>query len=198
MVWEGAMADIKVVAGNCGKGRGTYQAGVLTSPDGVERSIESLLTVEAHGDVAGARNWGGQVLDGLKGSLALASNIDLSGTALLAATALTSISAEDSQPQTLLEIAFQDGGLLIALADPRLPALIANDRDVLRRGFARAAQRVVQPDAGPASADVGLIATASDAAQAAAGAVQAAAGAASASLTSAFGFVRRTAGFERG
>jgi hypothetical protein len=130
--------------------------------------------------------------------LALASNIDLSGTALLAATALTSISAEDSQPQTLLEIAFQDGGLLIALADPRLPALIANDRDVLRRGFARAAQRVVQPDAGPASADVGLIATASDAAQAAAGAVQAAAGAASASLTSAFGFVRRTAGFERG
>ena len=192
------MADIKVVAGNCGKGRGTYQAGVLTSPDGVERSIESLMTVEAHGDVAGARNWGGQVLDGLKGSLALASNIDLSGTALLAATALTSISADESQPQTLLEMTFQDGGLLIALADTRLPALIANDRDVLRRGLARAAQRVAPPIDAPATTDSGLLTTASDAAQAAAGAVQAAAGAAGASLTSAFGFVRRTAGLERG
>lgn len=68
--------------------------------------MECLLIVEAHGDVAGARNWGGQVLDGLKGSLALASNIDLSGTALLAATALSSVSADDSQPQTLLEITF--------------------------------------------------------------------------------------------
>lgn len=193
------MAEIKVVAGNCGKGRGTYQAGVLTSPDGVERSVESLLAVEAHGDVAGARNWGGQVLDGLKGSLALASNIDLSGTALLAATALTSVSADEAQPQTLLEITFQDGGLLIALADPRLPALITNDREVLRRGFARAAQRVTQSVEGPAPASEStLMATAGDAAQAAVGAVQAVTGAAGASLSSAFGFVRRTAGYERG
>lgn len=193
------MADIKVVAGNCGKGRGTYQAGVLTSPDGVERSVECLLTVEAHGDVAGARNWGGQVLDGLKGSLALASNIDLSGTALLAATALSSVSADDSQPQTLLEITFQDGGLLIALADPRLPALISNDREVLRRGFARAAQRVAQPVEGTVCASESrLMSTAGDAAQAAVGAVQAVTGAAGASLSSAFGFVRRSAGFERG
>lgn len=50
------MAEIKIVAGNCGKGRGTYQAGVLITPDGVERSVEDLLTVEAHGDVAGSRN----------------------------------------------------------------------------------------------------------------------------------------------
>lgn len=192
------MADIKVVAGNCGKGRGSYRAGVLTGPDGIERFVESLLTVEAHGDVAGARNWGGQVLDGLKGSLALASNIDLSGTALLAATALTSLAADEAHPQTLLEITFQDGGLLIALADPRLPALIANDREVLQHGFTRAAQRVAQPLDGPAGSEGSLLTTASDAAQAAAGAVQAAAGAAGASLTSAFGFVRRTTGFERG
>ena len=127
------MAEIKVVAGNCGKGRGAYEAGVLTTPDGVERSVEILITVEAHGDIAGARNWGGQVLNGLKGSLALASNVDLSGTALLAASALTSLSADEPNPQTLLELTFQDGALLIALADPRLPALIANDREVLRR-----------------------------------------------------------------
>ena len=192
------MADIKVVAGNCGKGRGTYEAGVLTSPDGVERSVESLRAVEAHGEVAGARNWGGQVLEGLKGSLALASNIDLSGTALLAATALTAVSIDESQPQTLLEITFQDGGLLIALADPRLPALISNDREVLRRGFARAAQRVSPSVDGPGQADPSLAATASGAAQAAVGAVQAVTGAACASLSSAFGFVRRTVGPERG
>lgn len=192
------MADIKAVAGNCGKGRGTYEAGVLTSPDGVERSVESLRAVEAHGEVAGARNWGGQVLEGLKGSLALASNIDLSGTALLAATALTAVSTDESQPQTLLEITFQDGGLLIALADPRLPALISNDREVLRRGFARAAQRVSPSVDGPGQADPSLAATASGAAQAAVGAVQAVTGAAGASLSSAFGFVRRTVGPERG
>ena len=192
------MADIKVVAGNCGKGRGTYEAGVLTSPDGVERSVESLRAVEAHGEVAGARNWGGQVLEGLKGSLALASNLDLSGTALLAATALTAVSTDESQPQTLLEITFQDGGLLIALADPRLPALISNDREVLRRGFARAAQRVSPSVDGPGQADPSLAATASGAAQAAVGAVQAVTGAAGASLSSAFGFVRRTVGPERG
>ena len=192
------MADIKVVAGNCGKGRGTYEAGVLTSPDGVERSVESLRAVEAHGEVAGARNWGGQVLEGLKGSLALASNIDLSGTALLAATALTAVSTDESQPQTLLEITFQDGGLLIALADPRLPALISNDREVLRRGFARAAERVSQPVDGPGHPDSSLATTASEAAQAAVGAVQAVTGAAGASLSSAFSFVRRTTGYERG
>ncbi len=192
------MADIKVVAGNCGKGRGTYEAGVLTSPDGVERSVESLRAVEAHGEVAGARNWGGQVLEGLKGSLALASNIDLSGTALLAATALIAVSTDESQLQTLLEITFQDGGLLIALADPRLPALISNDREVLRRGFARAAQRVSPSVDGPGQADPSLAATASGAAQAAVGAVQAVTGAAGASLSSAFGFVRRTVGPERG
>ena len=189
------MADLKVVAGNCGKGRGTYRAGVLTGPDGVERSVESLLALEAHGDVAAARNWGGQILDGLKGSLALASNMDLSGTALLTATALTSLAADEAHPQTVLEMTFQDGGLLIALADPRLPALIANDREVLQRGFARATQPVAQPSDGVSEG--GLLTTASDAAQAAAGAVHAAAGAAGASLTSAFGFVRRTAGFER-
>ncbi|WP_156376112.1 hypothetical protein [Methylobacterium sp. Leaf117] len=122
----------------------------------------------------------------------------MSGPALLAATALTSVSAEESQPQTLLEITFQDGDLLIALADPRLPALMSNDREVLRRGFARAAQRVAQPVDVLTNAESTLVATASDAAQAAAGAVQAAAGAAGASLSSAFGFVRRTAGFERG
>lgn len=192
------MADIKVVAGTCGKGRGTYEAGVLTGPDGVERSVESLRTIEAHGAIAGARNWGGQVLDGLKGSLALASNIDLSGTALLAATALTAVSADESQPQTLLEITFEDGGLLIALADPRLPALICNDREVLRRGFARAAQRVAPSVDGPGHADASLATTASEAAQAAVGAVQAVTGAAGASLSSALGFMRRTVGSERG
>jgi hypothetical protein len=180
------MADIKVVAGTCGKGRGTYEAGVLTGPDGVERSVESLRTIEAHGAIAGARNWGGQVLDGLKGSLALAS------------TALTAVSADESQPQTLLEITFEDGGLLIALADPRLPALIGNDREVLRRGFARAAQRVAPSVDGPGHADASLATTASEAAQAAVGAVQAVTGAAGASLSSALGFMRRTVGSERG
>ena len=102
----------------------------------------------------------------------------LGSSALLAATALTSVSAEESQPQTLLEITFQDAGLLIALADPRLPALISNDREVLRRGFARASQRMTQTVDGPGHADSSLATTASEAAQAAVGAVQAVTGAA--------------------
>ncbi|GJE59306.1 hypothetical protein [Methylobacterium trifolii] len=186
------MVEIKVVAGTCGKGRGGYEAGLFSTPDGLERSVEGLLTVEAHGDVAGARNWGGQVLDGLKGSLALASNVDLSGTALLAASALAPLSADEPRRQTLLEITFADGALLIALADTNLSALIENDREVLRRGFARAARRMAEPVAPAGSADeTGLLTNATEA-------VQAAAGAAAASASSALGFMRRRIGFERG
>ncbi|NEU13290.1 hypothetical protein G3T14_14285 [Methylobacterium sp. BTF04] len=192
------MAEIKIVAGNCGKGRGLYDAGVLTTPDGVERSIETLVTVEAHGDVAGARNWGGQVLNGLKGSLALASNIDLSGTAMLAATALATVSSDDPHPQTLLELTFQDGALLIGLADLRLPALIANDREVLRRGFARASQRIGEAITPLSGDETPTTITATGVVQSATDAVQTMAGTAGASLSSAFGFVRRTAGYERG
>lgn len=192
------MAEIKVVAGNCGKGRGIYQTGLFTGPDGIERSVETLLTIEIHGDVAGARNWGGQVLDGLKGSLALASNIDLSGAALLAASALAPLSADEPQKQTLLELGFEDGALLIAMADARLPALIENDREVLRRGLFRAAQRAAPAATLPAPSESSILTSATEAAQTAAGAVHAAAGAASASLSSAFGFVRRTARYERG
>lgn len=191
------MAEIKVVAGNCGKGKGTYQTGLFTSPDGIERSVETLLTIEVHGDVAGARNWGGQVLDGLKGSLALASNIDLSGTALLAVAALSPLSADEPQKQTLLELTFEDGALLIAMADARLPALIENDRGVLRHGLVRAAQRAVPAATLAAPSESTILTTATEAAQTAAGAVHAAAEAAGASLNSAFGFVRRTAGYER-
>lgn len=116
---------------------------------------------------------------------------------MLAATALANVSADEPTPQTLLEMTFQDGGLLIALADLRLPALITNDREVLRRGFARAAQRMVQPVASVVPAESTMLATATDAAQAAAGAVQTAAHAAGASFSSAFSFVRRTTGYER-
>ncbi len=77
--WGVLMAEIKVVAGSCGKGRGQYEAGVFTTPDGAERGVDAVVTIESHGGIAGERNWGEQVLTGLKGGLGLASNLDLTG-----------------------------------------------------------------------------------------------------------------------
>ncbi|SFV14751.1 hypothetical protein SAMN02799631_05944 [Methylobacterium sp. 174MFSha1.1] len=184
------MAEIKVVAGNCGKGRGQYEAGVFTTPDGVERGVDTVVAIESHGGVAGERGWGEQVLTGIKGGLGLASQLDLTGAAGLAVSALAAVEADESRPKALVEIAFADDGLVVALADARLAALVAHDREVLRVGLARAASRLAVPLA-PETASAGTLQAASDA-------VQAAAGAAGSSLTSAFGFVRRSVGLERG
>ncbi|MCF4127276.1 hypothetical protein [Methylobacterium sp. SyP6R] len=184
------MAEIKVVAGSCGKGRGQYEAGVFTTPDGAERGVDAVVTIESHGGIAGERNWGEQVLTGLKGGLGLASNLDLTGATGLAASALAAVEADESRPKALVEIAFTDGGFIVALADARLAALVTHDREVLQVGFARAASRVA---ALPASAM-----PAGGTLQAASDAVQATAEAAASGLTSAFGFVRRSVGLERG
>ncbi len=184
------MAEIKVVAGSCGKGRGQYEAGIFTLPDGTEHGVDAVVTIDAHGDVAGERNWGEQVLTGIKGSLGLASNLDLTGAAGLAASALAAVEADESRPKALVEIAFTDGGVIVALADARLPALVTHDREILRVGFARAASRVAALPA-PAVPAGGTLQAASDA-------VQATAEAAASGLTSALGFVRRSVRLERG
>ncbi|MET7248186.1 hypothetical protein ABZT49_33035 [Methylobacterium sp. EM32] len=184
------MAEIKIVAGSCGKGRGVYEAGLFTTPDGVERGVETVVTIESHGGVAGERGWGEQVLTGIKGGLGLASQLDLTGAAGLAASALAAVEADEHRPKALVEIVFADGGLVVALADARLAALVAHDREVLRVGLARAASRLAAPLA-PETASAGTLQAASDA-------VQAAAEAAGSSLTSALGFVRRSVRLERG
>ncbi|MGX7708559.1 hypothetical protein [Methylobacterium sp. Gmos1] len=184
------MAEIKIVAGSCGKGRGQYEAGVFTTPDGVERGVDTVVAIESHGGVTGERGWGEQVLTGIKGGLGLASQLDLTGAAGLAASALASVEADESQPKALVEIAFADGGVVVALADARLAALVTHDREVLRVGFARAASRLAALPA-PDSTAAGPLQVASDA-------VQSAAEAAGSSLTSALGFVRRSVRLERG
>ncbi|AWN48767.1 hypothetical protein DK419_22440 [Methylobacterium terrae] len=184
------MAEIKIVAGSCGKGRGQYEAGVFTTPDGIERGVDAVVTIESHGGVAGERGWGEQVLTGIKGGLGLASTLDLTGAAGLAASALAAVEADENQPKALVEIAFVDGGFIVALADARLTALVMHDREVLRVGFARAANRVAALPTPDASAGRAL--------QAAGDVVQAAAEAAGNSLNSALGFVRRSVRLERG
>lgn len=184
------MAEIKIVAGSCGKGRGLYEAGVFTTPDGLERGVDAVITIESHGGVAGERGWDEQMLTGIKGGLGLASNLDLTGAAGLAASALAAVEADEAQPKALVEIAFVDGGFIVALADARLAALVTHDREVLRVGFARAANRVAALPA-PDTSDGGAL-------QAAGDAVQAAAAAAGNGLNSAIGFVRRSVRLERG
>ncbi|MGY2047368.1 hypothetical protein [Methylobacterium sp. JK268] len=183
------MTSLQIIAGSCGKGTGHYTAGLLKTPDGREHGVESIIAVEVHGDVRSAPRWSGQLLNGIKGGLAVASSLELSAPLALAAGALgAGLGAVSDEPRSLavVEATFLDGGTIVAMADAGLAALIRNDRDVAQAAVARAAAM-----AAPSEEAAAIPETGTGLASQAFGAAAQAADAAGAAVTSAFSFFRR-------
>ncbi len=132
------MNEIKFIAGTCGKGAGTYEAGLFKMPEGGQRAVETLSDLEIHGDVAPEAHWVGQIASGLKG--VLTSSVKIAGPLSLAASAvgagLNSLN-EGARPRAVINAVFEDGSMMIALVDLGLANLIQNDREVIRRALLR-------------------------------------------------------------
>lgn len=47
------MADLTIIAGECGRGTGTYDTGLFTVPQGLGRGVETVAAVILHGGVEG-------------------------------------------------------------------------------------------------------------------------------------------------
>lgn len=181
------MADLTIVAGECGRGAGEYDTGIFKLPGRPERGAESIAEVIVHGGVAEKQSTIDQVLMGLRGGLSLANQLDLSAPVSVAASALgAGLGALDTGPRqkALIEVRFTDGASLVAMTDIGIAALMENDRRVILLAAKR-----FQPQAPMAEIDdtgLGTRALTS---------VSEAAGAAGSAVSGAFSFIKnRTIG----
>lgn len=182
------MPALTVVSGSYGKGQATYDREVLTLPGGRERPVDEIVSIDAHGAVAGndRDGWASDIMRSVKSGLSLASA--LSGPAGIAAGALSSglstLDNDKDAPRALLDITFKDGDSVVALAHPALAALLLHDRDVVARTITRLESTVRAAIAAEAPAGTSLLTDA----QAAAGALADKAGS---TLLSALDLIRR-------
>lgn len=165
------MAELTIVAGECGRGAGEYDTGLFKLPTGA-RGAETVAKVVVHGGVGEKTSTLGQMLSGLRGGLALAQHLDLSTPVSLAASAVgAGLGALDSGPKqrALIEVAFLDGASLVAMTDVGIAALMENDRRVIQLAAGRLNPTPAPVEGAEASAGLGdrLVASASDAADAA-------------------------------
>lgn len=58
------MADLTIIAGECGRGSGTYDTGLFTLPQGLGRGVETVVAVILHGGVEGKQTMMEQVVTG--------------------------------------------------------------------------------------------------------------------------------------
>lgn len=185
------MPALTIVSGSYGKGQATYEREALTLPNEQVCPVDEIASIEVHGGVAGQEGggWAGDILRSVKGGLSLASNLELTGIAGMAAGALSSgLSSLDDggkdAPRALLDITFKGGGSIVALAHPALAALLLHDRDVVSRTVERLGEAVRAAAKGQESASTSLL----DDVQNAAGAITGKAGSA---ISSAFDLIRR-------
>ncbi|ACK85519.1 hypothetical protein [Methylorubrum extorquens] len=134
------MADLTIIAGECGRGTGTYDTGLFTVPQGLGRGVETVAAVILHGGVEGRQTMMEQVVTGLRenaalrGGVALAQTIDPSNSLAIAASVVSvGLTALDGAPRqkALIEVQFEDGASFVGTADAGVAALIENDRRVL-------------------------------------------------------------------
>lgn len=180
------MADLTIVAGECGRGSGEYDTGLFKLPAGGDRGAETIASITVHGGVGEKQSALGQMLSGLRGGLALAQQMDLTMPVTVAASALgAGLGALDSGPKqrALIEVAFQDGTTLLAMTDVGIAALMENDRRVIQLAAKRLHPEPVPIEMSETGLAAKAIASAGDAAHAAGSAV-----------SDAFGFIRKTLG----
>lgn len=66
------MAELAIIAGECGRGVGTYDTGLFTLPQGLGRGVETVAAVVLHGGVEGRQSMMDRVIASLKENAACA------------------------------------------------------------------------------------------------------------------------------
>lgn len=195
------MAELAIIAGECGRGSGTYDTGLFTLPLGLGRGVETVVAVVLHGGVEGKQSMMEQVVSGLRenaalrGGVALAQTVDPTNSLAIAASVVSAgLSALDGAPKqkALIEVRFEDGASIVAMADAGVAALIENDRRVVLL----AAPRIRTHEPITAQEQIGdsvatkMIAAATGTAGAAGAVATGAAAAAGSAVSSALGFLK--------
>lgn len=181
------MADLTIVAGECGRGGGAYDTGVFQLPVSPDRGAETIAEIVVHGGVSEKQSTISQMLGGLRDGLALAQQLDLSAPVNVAASALgAGLGTLDHGPKqkALIEIRFLDGATLVAMTDVGVAALMENDRRVIQLAAKRLREKTAVHEIVPASSEAGIGATAMSA-------VSDVAGTTGAAMSSAFGYLKR-------
>lgn len=194
------MADLTIIAGECGRGTGTYDTGLFTVPQGLGRGVETVAAVILHGGVEGRQTMMEQVVTGLRenaalrGGVALAQTIDPSNSLAIAASVVSvGLTALDGAPRqkALIEVQFEDGASFVGTADAGVAALIENDRRVLLLAAPRlrSHQPVTAQEQIGESVTAKMLAAASGTAGAAGAVASGAASVAGSAVSSALGFL---------
>lgn len=194
------MADLTIIAGECGRGTGTYDTGLFTFPQGLGRGVETVAAVILHGGVEGRQTMMEQVVTGLReyaalrGGVALAQTIDPSNSLAIAASVVSAgLTALDGAPRqkALIEVQFENGASFVGTADAGVAALIENDRRVLLLAAPRlrSHQPITAQEQIGESVTARMLAAASGTAGAAGAVASGAASAAGSAVSSALGFL---------
>ncbi|MGU3418504.1 hypothetical protein [Methylobacterium sp. D54C] len=141
------MPRLQVIAGAAGKGEAVYEAGALQLPNAATWYAEAFTAITVLGGVDEQEHWSERVFGGLKGGLALASNLDLSPALGLAASVLgagAGALAREARANVIVEIEAGSQGAIVALAAPGLTALMLHDRETCRRAVMRGSAGVVE------------------------------------------------------
>jgi len=113
---------------------------VLHLPNAAIWFAEGFTAVSVLGGVDEQEHWSERVFGGLKGGLALASNLDLSPSLGLAASFLgagAGALAREAKTNVVVEIEAGSQGAIVALAATGLAALMLHDRETCRRALER-------------------------------------------------------------
>jgi hypothetical protein len=130
------VSRFEIVAGDFGRGRGRYDAGIFTLPKGSPRAIEDVVSVESNATIL-ERSWLGAAAGGLKGA-AIAAPLGMMATifaspikaivtggpaAITAGAIGAGIGAlgGGTKNKALMQVAFRDGAGLVAIAEEHLP-----------------------------------------------------------------------------
>lgn len=131
------MTRLRIVAGSCGEGLGTYEAGAFALPGGGVQGAEDVASLETEGD--GPRpSWSGPIVRGLQGAITATQGLPRPiGFAARAVGIGLDILGPGAGPTATVRVTFADGSHAVIAAEAGLAALVARDREVIRRARLR-------------------------------------------------------------
>jgi hypothetical protein len=158
------MSRLEIVAGDFGRGKGRYRAGLFTFPRSEARGVEEVASVESNATVL-QRDWLGAARGAMKGAAASApigavatifaspiKAIITAGPAALTAGAIgAGIGAVSggTKNMSLMQVEFRDGDGFVAIAPTHLPDKVLEDSELAIELMKRQAR--ILRDAAPRS-----------------------------------------------